>query len=281
MRIVCLIVSTALALQAGAVFTFEPTTYTAPVSIEGQDGWTNPVADEVAGRVLAYAGGSYAVNPEGGLQYLLTYGEEDDARAQHDVDFSGASTWTMTYDVLMSNPGDKQAMANAGNISLWSTPVDTDEDPGFMTIFGYMSTASDAQWGIVHYVADAGGVMQQDIAWAGLSQNNWYRVTTVFDVSTKQILSGSLYDLTGAAALPGWTPSANRYFAGGATSTFMPNAVRVYSDTDTGMPAFSNAVAWDNLTLDGRDAGAEGVPEPATFAMAGAALAALAWWRRR
>jgi hypothetical protein len=233
--------------------------------------------------VLVYSGSGYAANPQGGSQFLLTYGSGDDARAQHAVDFSGASTWTLTYDVLMSNPGAKEAMANAGNITLWSTPIGAGDDPGFMTIFGYMSTASNAQWGIVHYVADAGGVMQQDTAWAGLSQNNWYRVTTVFDVSTKQILSGSLYDLTGAAALPGWTPSANRYFTGGATSTFMPNAVRMYSSTSVGAapPAIANAVAWDNLTLDGSDDGAEGVPEPATLAMAGAALAALAWWRRR
>jgi MYXO-CTERM domain-containing protein len=61
----------------------------------------------------------------------------------------------------------------------------------------------------------------------------------------------------------------------------MPNAVRMYSSTSVGAapPAIANAVAWDNLSLSGPDDGS--VPEPATFVMAGAALAALAWWRRR
>lgn len=281
MRIVCLMILAVLALQAGPVFNFESPTYTAPASVAGQDGWTNPDAGDAAGQVLTYAGSSYVANPEGGSQFLLTYDAANDARAQHDIDLSGASTWTLTYDVLMSNPGDKVAMANVGNITLWSTPIDAGEDPGFMTIFGYMSTASNAQWGIVQYVADAGGTMHQDTAWAGLSQNTWYRVTTVFDVSTKQVLSGTLYDLTGAAALPGWTPGSPRYFAGGSTSTFMPNAVRVFSNTSGDDPVMANAVAWDNIGFTGREDDPGGVPEPATLVMAGAALAALAMWRRR
>jgi len=279
MRIVCLIVFSALALQAGAVFTFESPTYTAPTSITGQDGWTNPVPGGADGQVLTYASGAIATNPEGGAQYLFTLGETTDARSQHDVDLSGGNIWTLTYDMLMWNPGPKEAMENAANITLWSTPIGSEDDPGFMTIFGYMGTTSNSPWGIMFYVADSGGAMQQDIAWVGLSQNTWYRVSTVFDLSTKQVLGGSLYNLTSGVPVSDWTPSASRYFAGGAASTFTPNAVRVYSDTTAGDPSIMNGVAWDNLTLSSSDTG--GVPEPATFAMASAALAALVWWRRK
>jgi hypothetical protein len=282
MRLLYVVLLSVLAMQAGTVFTFEPATYTAPASVAGQDGWYNPSATDPAGQVLTYASSAYPANPGGGAQFLHTFGTDNDARAEHAFDFSGASTWTLSYDVLLSNHGDKEAMAIAGEFTLWSTPIETAEDPGFMTIFGFTGTTANANWGILYYLADAGGTMQQDAAWAGLSQDNWYRVTTVFDVATKQILGGSLYDLTDDSAYPNWTPSAARYFTGGSASTFMPNAIRMFSNTDSGDPTIANAVAWDNVSLSSPDdGGPAGVPEPATVVMAGAALAALALWRRR
>jgi MYXO-CTERM domain-containing protein len=104
-------------------------------------------------------------------------------------------------------------------------------------------------------------------------QNNWYRQTTVFGINTKKVLSASLTDLTGSATFTTITPT-DWYFMGGASSTFTPDANRLFAGG--GEPA-GNSVGWDNISLDGDSS----VPEPATVVMAGAALAALALWRRR
>jgi hypothetical protein len=263
-----------LAMQAGTVFTFEPTTYS-PGAVEGQDGWYNPEA-AAGGFVSLNNGTQVTSNPTGATQFAgIVNNSGSNARAEHLFDFGGASTWTVSYDILLKNFNATDSRNTAGSFSLQNTSGNT---YGFLAALGWMNEVDPASaWAAVYYVADSGGTAGQQIAWLNLEQDHWYRQTTVFDTSTKRILSASLTDLTGSATFSTLTPT-DWYFIGGAASTFTPDAIRLFAGGDT---VAGNATGWDNISLDSPDVGGPGVPEPATVVMAGAALAALALWRRR
>jgi len=275
MRLLCVVLLSVLAMQAGTVFTFEPTTY-APGAIAGQNGWYNPDLTGAGGSVAAYSAGGVITNPTGGAQFVaMDHSGSVDVRAEHLVDFSSASTWTVSYDLLLKNFNDEASSNNGGSFSVQNVSGGT---YGFLSIMGWMNESSPASpWAVVYYVANSSGVEGRQVAWVNLVQDHWYRQTTVFDVNTKKILSASLTDLNGSDTFSTITPT-DWYFNGGTASTFTPDAIRLFAGggSDKG-----NAAAWDNISLDSQDVGGPGVPEPATVVMAGAALAALALWRRR
>jgi hypothetical protein len=274
MRLPCVVLLSVLAMQAGTVFTFEPATYSTG-AIEGQDGWYNPLTGG-GGYVSPNDGTQVASNPTGGAQFAgMVNNKGTNARTEHLFDFSSASTWTVSYDILLKNFSTTDSENTAGSFSLQNASEST---YGFLAALGWMNEGvPTSAWAAVYYVADSGGTAGQKIAWMNLAQDHWYRQTTVFDISTKQILSASLTDLTGSSTFSTLTPT-DWYFIGGAASTFTPDAIRLFAGGDT---VTGNATGWDNISLDSPTAGVPGVPEPATVVMAGAALAALALWRRR
>lgn len=181
--------------MAGTVFTFEPATYSTG-AVEGQDGWYNPLTD-AGGFVSLNNGTQVTSNPTGGTQFAAMINNEGtNARTEHLFDFSSASTWTVSYDILLKNFNATDSENTAGSFSLQNASGGT---YGFLAALGWMNEGVPASaWAAVYYVANSGGTAGQQIAWMNLEQDHWYRQTTVFDTSTKRILSASL------AALPLW-----------------------------------------------------------------------------
>jgi hypothetical protein len=105
--------------------------------------------------------------------------------------------------------------------------------------------------------------------WTGLSQNNWYRESTVFNQTTNQIISLSITDLTtnitSTVSPSGW------YMLGGLGSQYGANAIRF-----SGMGP-NNAQLIDNVSLDSPDA----APEPASLFLGGMGLVVMAALGRR
>lgn len=73
------------------------------VDANGQQGWYTPgVAGTIGQFIYTYADNArgLSANPAGGAQFLggRSDGGTALARAQHDFDFSTATTWTLTFD---------------------------------------------------------------------------------------------------------------------------------------------------------------------------------------
>lgn len=88
MRLLWAVLLSVLAMQAGTVFTFEPTIY-GTGAVEGQDGWYKPVGGG-GGFVSLNNGTQVTSNPTGPTQLAAMVNNGTNARAEHLFDFSGA-----------------------------------------------------------------------------------------------------------------------------------------------------------------------------------------------
>jgi hypothetical protein len=243
------------------------------------DGWYTPtVSGTSAGAVYSYsmlAGYGIAADPAGG-NYALVLAQSPTGtvqRAQTNVNFRSASTWTIGYDLLMANlstTGDSYGTDWIGSFAPQSI---TANFSSFFVLDGWDSAAADSSWSAFYFVYDASGNaldpngVSPGAAWTGLNQNHWYTESTTFSTVDNEILSVAITDIT--AGVTTTVSPTDWYMYGGAAAPAGLDSIRL-----RGYGA-SNAALFDNVTLS------NSAPEPAAFAMLAAGLGALACWRRR
>jgi len=285
MAVLCLAASPAGAEQL--VTGFEPPAYVGSASgtvLTGQQGWYAPV---VAGSttlnysVFTYAGNTLGLpaNPAGQSQFIGATGAGGTSfpRAQHNIDFSSASVWTVSYDVAHRFNGTLPAAQALGSFSLQSATGEPARQ--FIALHNWSNLATATNWNSVFNVFNAAGVATDNLspgpAWNNLLVDNWYRESITFDLSTNLITSVSITNLTtgvtNTASPTGW------YLTGGANPTQpLPSAIRFFTG---GNVVAGNVAGWDNLSIQGA-----AVPEPSAFALlalGSLGLAAYACRRRR
>ena len=243
------------------------------------DGWYTPnVSGTSAGAVYSYsmlAGYGIATDPAGGNNALVLAQSPTGTvqRAQTNVNFSSASTWTIGYDLLMENLSSTGDSYGTDWIGSFAPQSISGNFSSFFVLDGWDSAAAGSTWSASYCVYDASGNaldpngVSPGAAWTGLSQNHWYTESTTFSSVSNEIVSVAITDMT-----TGVTTSASPadwYMYGGATAPAGLDSIRLRGYGAT------NAALFDNVTLSGS------TPEPASFALLAAGLAALACWRRR
>lgn len=215
------------------------------VKLTGQQGWYLPSGTDY--NVYTYAGNTYgfAQNPQGGGQFVAgrSLGDPNYARAQHDFNWMERDIWAVSFDVAAQFNGPKPAADYLGSFSMQPSA----DARYFQTLNAWNDLNNPSQWHswYVTQEFDLPG-KSPGPAWDSLDPNHWYRQTTIFKMSTREILEVAIQDLTSGQESrvqpQGWhlkningkDPTALRFFCGGATE--------------------GNIMAWDNLNV---------VPEPA------------------
>jgi hypothetical protein len=251
-----LLVAAAVALcvsanAAGLITGFEPPEYSgsaAGTSLTGQQGWyvpsgTNYYVYTHADNVLGFA-----PHPGGDLQFIAgkSLGGTDYARAEKIFDWKQQDVWTVSFDVAAQYLGTLPAQDYLGSFSLqpstsamyWQT----------LNIWNSLDapTTFRSQYVTLEFAAPG---ISPGPAWDNLQANHWYRQSTTFKFSTKEITEVAITDLT-----TGVTTTVNPvgwHLADTTGGGVMPTALRFFSGGGTG----GNTVAWDNLV----------VPEPASL----------------
>jgi hypothetical protein len=268
-RVALVFLCVSCAWAATIHFDFEPPLYTGSqggTSLTGQDNWyLGGGPGSPGGLVLTYLGNGLPVAPGGGTQFAAIIGPS--AREQHDIDFSSASTWYVTFDVLAHSFGS------------YTSPVGTFTLVNAAT-YAYEFRADEVwdstgnSWSMLFDVYDSTGnsLTRQDTgigAFHGLSQDHWYQEQVVFDAASNRLLSVSMYD-PGQAGPVSFSPTG-WYLRGGASAPFSGDAILMYGGPSSGP---GNGIAFDNIVL-------ESVPEPATWVLVLPVAAALCCLRRR
>jgi hypothetical protein len=91
--------------------------------------------------------------------------------------------------------------------------------------------------------AGAGKSVSLGPEWTGHPLLTWFRITTVIDFSTNQLVCGTIVNLdTGDCATATFTDA---YLFGGAAGAPMPTGFRFFAGAATA----GNVTAWDNLSI--------------------------------
>ncbi len=237
----------------------------------GQDGWYQPTNGGADQSVFSYGGNALGMdaNPNGGDQFIggTSGGGSLFPRAQHAHDFSGASAWTVSYDLAANWLGQGASAANLSSFSL--QPSTTNRS--FIALNNFVDLNNPAAgWKAEYNIYDAANnalVNQSPGAeWTNLSLKHWYMQSTSFDFTTNLITEVSITDLT-----TGITTKANPvgwYLFGGANGNLpLPTDVRAFVGGAAG-----NTMGFDNLSIN---------PVPAPGAMALLTLGGLLSSRRK
>jgi hypothetical protein len=285
-RLLLLVLLSASAVLAGTIYTFEPPDSVGQIPVAPTttpSGWYTPPNSLAPGSVQglihpysAITGAGFAADPGGGTQVLALYqtpldGNGQDTqvtRAQHNFNFQ-PGLWTVSFDL------------SAINLNPSGNTFDNDYIGGFSVIGGNFSSltadnewdnsTSGSTWDSIFWVYNANGSLINSNgveAWSSLLQNHWYNESITFNLATNQVVSASITDLTTHTATTAST--AGWYMAGGSAGP--PGADTYIRFAGMGQ---SNAEMIDNVELDGA------APEPATLALMGIGLFALAALRRR
>ena len=267
---VALVFLCASCVRAGTIgFGFESPVYNGSASgtsLTNQDGWYLGGGPGTPGGVVyTYAGTGIPVAPGGGAQFAALIGPS--AREQHDIDFSSASTWSVTFDVLTHYAGSSTSpigtftMVHTANGTYQFRATDRwDLTGGTWSMFFDVYHSNGDQWGTQD---------TQVGAFHGLSTDHWYQEQVVFDAASNRILLVSMYD-PGTAAGASFSPTG-WYLGGGASASFSGDAILMYGGPSSGS---GNAIGFDNILL-------QSVPEPATWMLLLSGAAALCCLRRR
>ena len=275
------------ALSAAGVFNFEPPTYAGAAggtSIAGQNGWTTPTGNAF---VYTYAGNApgFGADPAGGIQFLGASSSNPSpgpsstppaSRARQALDLSGNTLWNMTFDVAALNNG---VTDNTGIFNFGSIPILDSSANGIMMsqvlIWDSSSTGSTFSFEDIGY--DVAGNPNFIItpgnpgsAFTGLSQNTWYRITVVFDLSLNKLVTESIRDVTHNGTTNTYAINPAFFLDGGAANPQTATQFGLTTVAD-GVNGSTNSIGLDNVSFTATGAGT--VPEPATWSMLAFTLA--------
>lgn len=212
--------------------------------LTGQNGWYLPASGGVDFNVYAYGSDpfSFSTNPTGGGQFIIGQYNANHARAQFDVDYSGANQWEIAFDVNVIFDGSTAATNNIGSTSL----QDSLTTASFIPICQFTDPPVGTAWNanVIGYdSANAQITVTPGPEWTNLPYNTWYHETWLIDFSTNEVLSTTLTNLsTGATSSA--TLSGVYLLGGSAGGLPLPTAFRFFSSGTA-----ANITAWDNMSL--------------------------------
>lgn len=238
------------------------------VILTGQDGFFLPVAGSTDFEVVTYTANSYAFpqNPTGGANFIAGIGEGGGTfeRAERAVNFgAGEGLWELSFDVIVSHRGPEAPIDNIGSVSL-----QPGTNQSFIASARWSSGLAGEEWNADYIWFDENGTQffenVPDAGFQNLETDQWYRWTTLFDMTSNRITEVSIEGLT-VSHSASFEPT-DRYLFGGSAGADLPEAVRFF----TGSSNAGNVMGFDNLTL---------IPAPGTVALL--ALGGLVGLRRR
>ena len=270
--------------QAQFVSGFEAPVYAGSAAgtiITGQDMFYNPVAGSQDGLVMTYAGNSLGLpaNPTGGDQFVASIGADPlpavpvpFSRAQRDIVYgSGTGVWTAAFDIAAAT-ALVTTLPASDNIGSFSTQL----FPGEQTLIAlarWTDPLTAANWNADYVWFDAIGtqLIEQvpDPGFQNLQIDHWYHWSSTFDLTTNQVLSVSITDLT--TAVTATHNPVGRFLFGGAAGAPTPTGFRFFGGTNAGSPN-RNALAFDNLSI---------IPEPGVVSLLVLGGSAMLLRRRR
>ena len=256
-----LLLAFAACAWGGTMYTFEAPTYSgsgAGVGLGGQDGWfiNGGMGDAT---VRTYADTGAPVPFDGGAQFIALFGPN--IQDNHLASFAGASVWDVSFDILVHSfdPGNP----SAGSFFLY-TPATGYE----LHAFPYMGPGGTwiADFDVFDQAGNRLNGQNPGGGFVGLNMDRWYQEQIVIDTDTNQILSVSVGDPGNPAAAATYDP-AGWYLYGGAAAPFSVSGLGVFA---------SGTLGFDNIALDQVQ-----TPEPASWGLGLAGVAALSWMRAR
>jgi len=226
----------------------------------GQDEWYLPVAGSNNFNVEAYGADTFGfpVNPDGCSQFIT--GKNEGAtgrfgRAQHPMNWASADVWTASWDwchLWTGVDGEQNdniaswSMQNSATARYTQSLLAYAFAPTDLTIIGYLLHVDDLN-------LPAGGVFETPgVDWETLASGNWYRQTITFNMTTGQMLSTTLTDLTaGGATVTSDLSGLNWYMIGGAGGGGrpIPTDFRFFAGGGSGAGPAGNTLAYDNLNI--------------------------------
>lgn len=239
------------------------------VILTGQDGFYLPAPDSTDFEVVTYAANSYGFpqNPTGGANFVAGIGEGGGTfeRAQRDVNFgAGEGLWELSFDVIVSHRGPETPINNIGSVSIQPFPG----GQSFLALSRWETGMEGEEWNADYLWFDGAGTQLTeqvpDPGFQNLEVDQWYRWTTMFDLTTNEIVEVSLEGLT-VTHSASFQPM-DRFLEGGTAGSGTPDGFRFF----TGSNNVGNVMGFDNLTL---------IPAPGTVALL--ALGGLVGLRRR
>ncbi len=257
---------------AGTALTGSPVAVPPGSPSLGQFGWYNPSSSGTGQNVYTYTGNALGLvaNPTGGDQFIggTSAGGSAFPRGQVNTTFS-AGLWTISYDFAANWLGEGSSAANLSSFSLQHDTISAGSFRQFIALNNFMNVSNPALgWKAEYNVFNAAGGSTPNqspgAAWTNLTNNNWYRQSTTFNLTTNEITSLTIENLMGGGInsvnLEGW------FMTGGSASTLaLPSGVRFFVGGAAG-----NTMGWDNLDI---------IPAPGTLALLG--LGGLLAARRR
>lgn len=219
----------------------------------GQDGYYIPAGTVSTDyMVYSYAGNAIgaAVNPDGGSQFVAGIGPGGGtyARAQRDYAW-GSGVTEVLYDVnAIWLPDPNFTVTN--NLGSFSHQPTTAANGVQIHLFSWEEGFEGERWQALYLHYDEFGVQvaQPGSApgpeWENLELNHWYRMSTIVDFDTNQIIRASITDLTTGTTTTAET--TGYYLSGGATGGPLDiTAFRFFA----GGGGTGNVIAWDNFSI--------------------------------